>query len=31
MITIDLDIDMLRCFVEVAKTGSFTQAEKISV
>ena len=28
MITIDLDIDMLRCFVEVARTGSFTQAGK---
>lgn len=28
MIPIDLDIDMLRCFVEVAGTGSFTQAGK---
>ena len=28
MIPIDLDIDMLRCFVEVAKTGSFTNAGK---
>lgn len=28
MIPIDLDIDMLRCFVEVARTGSFTQAGK---
>ena len=26
MIPIDLDIDMLRCFMEVAKTGSFTKA-----
>lgn len=26
MINIDLDIDMLRCFSEVAKTGSFTKA-----
>ncbi len=26
MIPIDLDIDMLRCFTEVAKTGSFTKA-----
>ncbi len=26
MIPIDLDIDMLRCFVEVATTGSFTRA-----
>ena len=26
MIPIDLDIDMLRCFLEVAKTGSFTKA-----
>ncbi len=28
MIAIDLDIDMLRCFAEVAHTGSFTQAGK---
>jgi len=28
MIPIDLDIDMLRCFSEVAKTGSFTKAGK---
>ena len=28
MIHIDLDIDMLRCFVEVAKSGSFTKAGK---
>ena len=28
MIPIDLDIDMLRCFREVAKTGSFTKADK---
>ena len=28
MIPIDLDIDMLRCFVEVARTGSFTKAGK---
>jgi DNA-binding transcriptional LysR family regulator len=28
MIFIDLDIDMLRCFREVAKTGSFTKAGK---
>jgi DNA-binding transcriptional LysR family regulator len=28
MIPIDLDIDMLRCFREVAKTGSFTKAGK---
>lgn len=28
MIPIDLDIDMLRCFVEVAQTRSFTQAGK---
>ncbi len=28
MIPIDLDIDMLRCFMEVAKTGSFTIAGK---
>ena len=26
MIPIDLDIDMLRCFMEVAQTGSFTKA-----
>lgn len=26
MVNIDLDIDMLRCFVEVAGTGSFTKA-----
>lgn len=26
MIPVDLDIDMLRCFVEVTTTGSFTQA-----
>lgn len=26
MVPIDLDIDMLRCFMEVAKTGSFTKA-----
>jgi len=26
MIPIDLDIDMLRCFMEVARTGSFTKA-----
>lgn len=26
MIPIDLDIDMLRCFMEVAETGSFTKA-----
>lgn len=26
MIPIDLDIDMLRCFMEVVKTGSFTKA-----
>lgn len=26
MIPIDLDIDMLRCFMEVAKAGSFTKA-----
>lgn len=26
MIPIDLDIDMMRCFVAVAKTGSFTKA-----
>lgn len=26
MLPIDLDIDMLRCFMEVAKTGSFTKA-----
>ena len=26
MVPIDLDIDMLRCFMEVARTGSFTQA-----
>ena len=26
MIPVDLDIDMLRCFVEVTSTGSFTQA-----
>lgn len=26
MIAIDLDIDMLRCFLEVAQTGSFTKA-----
>ncbi len=26
MINIDLDIDMLRCFMEVARTGSFTKA-----
>lgn len=26
MIPIDLDIDMMRCFVEVTKTGSFTKA-----
>ncbi len=26
MIPVDLDIDMLRCFVEVTNTGSFTQA-----
>ena len=26
MVAIDLDIDMLRCFLEVAKTGSFTKA-----
>ncbi len=26
MIPIDLNIDMLRCFMEVAKTGSFTKA-----
>ncbi len=28
MIPIDLDIDMLRCFVEVARTGSFTKTGK---
>jgi len=28
MIPIDLDIDMLRCFREVARTGSFTKAGK---
>jgi DNA-binding transcriptional LysR family regulator len=28
MIPINLDIDMLRCFLEVAKTGSFTKAGK---
>ena len=28
MMLIDLDIDMLRCFVEVAKTESFTKAGK---
>ena len=28
MVHVDLDIDMLRCFVEVAKTGSFTKAGK---
>jgi len=28
MVPIDLDIDMLRCFVEVAETGSFTRAGK---
>ncbi|MBU1060358.1 MAG: LysR family transcriptional regulator [Proteobacteria bacterium] len=28
MIHIDLDIDMLRCFMAVAKTGSFTKAGK---
>jgi len=28
MIPIDLDIDMLRCFREVAQTGSFTKAGK---
>ena len=28
MIPVDLDIDMLRCFVEVSKTGSFTKAGK---
>ena len=28
MIPIDLDIDMLRCFMEVAKTKSFTKAGK---
>jgi DNA-binding transcriptional LysR family regulator len=28
MVPIDLDIDMLRCFMEVAKTGSFTKAGK---
>lgn len=28
MVPIDLDIDMLRCFLEVATTGSFTQAGK---
>jgi len=28
MIPIDLDIDMLRCFMEVAKTESFTKAGK---
>ncbi len=28
MVPITLDIDMLRCFVEVARTGSFTQAGK---
>ena len=28
MIPIDIDIDMLRCFMEVAKTGSFTKAGK---
>lgn len=27
-VPIDLDIDMLRCFVEVAETGSFTRAGK---
>ncbi|MCW8801619.1 MAG: LysR family transcriptional regulator [Desulfobacter sp.] len=26
MIPIDLDINMLRCFKEVAETGSFTKA-----
>lgn len=26
MVPIDLDIDMLRCFMEVARTGSFTKA-----
>lgn len=26
MVNIDLDIDMLRCFMEVAQTGSFTKA-----
>ena len=26
MVPIDLDIDMLRCFMEVAKSGSFTKA-----
>ena len=28
MAHIDVDIDMLRCFVEVAQTGSFTKAGK---
>ena len=28
MVPIDLDIDMLRCFMEVAKTGSLTKAGK---
>jgi DNA-binding transcriptional LysR family regulator len=28
MVPIDLDIDMIRCFVEVASTGSFTKAGK---
>jgi DNA-binding transcriptional LysR family regulator len=28
MFPIDLDIDMLRCFVEVARTGNFTRAGK---
>ena len=28
MVPIDLDIDMLRCFMEVAQTGSFTKAGK---
>ena len=28
MTPIDLDIDMLRCFVEIAKTGSFTKTGK---
>ena len=28
MIPIDLDINMLRCFMEVAQTGSFTKAGK---